>query len=59
MKLEYTQEAIANSKLEELIYNDYIKYYVDNRVFSYREYKEMVMRDPDQVDYLLQKRKRK
>ena len=55
-----TQEVTAKSKkLDNAIYKEYIKYHVDNRVFSYNEYHDIVMRDPDHVKDLLKKIERK
>ena len=59
MKPEYIQEATVKSSLSDLIYDDYIKYHVKHRVFSFREYQEMVLRDPDQVAELKKQMKRK
>ena len=54
-----TQATTAKSKLDNAIYKEYVKYHVDNRVFSYREYHDIVMRDPDHVKDLLEKIERK
>lgn len=47
---------IHKPKLDDLIYEDYVKYHVDNRVFSYSEYRDMVLRDPDQVNDLVKRK---
>jgi hypothetical protein len=54
-----TQAEIVKSKLDKLIYEEFIKYHVDNRVFSYREYHDIVMRDADHVKDLMTEIKRK
>ena len=54
-----TRAEIAKSKLDDMIYKEYVKYHVDHRIFSYREYHDMVMRDPDHVKDLEKKIKRK
>jgi len=43
------QAVTAKSKLDEVIYENFVKYHVENRVFSYREYRNMVLQDPDHV----------
>lgn len=46
-------------KINQVIYDDWIKYHLVNRVFSFREYQEMVYRDPDQLSTVEKRAKQK